>query len=152
MRQNPSGRARKEHENRGNSKCRNSRSFCTMGRIQKSSGLNAVKNPLEAESGEWYYAEKEGKSTNRWQMQQLLGLLDEQSYRTADSLAEMLGVSEKTTRSRLKELDENLKACGAPARSAGMEPPAALPGLRQQHGVRSEPDDSESSKAAERSP
>lgn len=50
---------------------------------------------------------------NRWQMQQLLGLLDEQSYRTADSLAEMLGVSEKTTRSRLKELDENLKACGA---------------------------------------
>ena len=49
---------------------------------------------------------------NRWQMQQLLGLLDEQSYRTADSLAEMLGVSEKTTRSRLKELDENLKACG----------------------------------------
>lgn len=84
-----------------------------MGRIQKSSGLNAVKNPLEAESGEWYYVEKEGKSMNRWQMQQLLGLLDEQSYRTADSLAEMLGVSEKTTRSRLKELDENLKACGA---------------------------------------
>lgn len=50
---------------------------------------------------------------NRWQMQQLLSLLDEENYRTAYSLSCALSMSEKTVRSRLKELDDSIRQFGA---------------------------------------
>ena len=49
----------------------------------------------------------------RLQLQELLELLQRGGYRTAAQLAELLGVSEKTVRTRIKELGEDLKSHGA---------------------------------------
>lgn len=49
----------------------------------------------------------------RKELQDLLGMLREDSFRTASHLAELLEVSEKTVRLRLKELDKELEAYGA---------------------------------------
>lgn len=49
----------------------------------------------------------------RKQLQDLLGELPEQEYRTAGELARRLGISEKTVRIRIKELNQELEPCGA---------------------------------------
>lgn len=49
----------------------------------------------------------------RKELQELLGMLGQREYRTAARLAEFLGISEKTVRLRLKELDHQLTDYGA---------------------------------------
>lgn len=49
----------------------------------------------------------------RRELQELLGILRQDGYRTAAQLAELLGVSQKTVRIRLKELNDQLADYGA---------------------------------------
>lgn len=49
----------------------------------------------------------------RRELQELLAALGQGEYRTAAGLAELLDISEKTARLRLKELDQELENHGA---------------------------------------